>query len=186
MALAWVFGVGAGLTLVSTPVVVAAGWLTRDLLVRLQSEGLTLPVWYVGLVTALFALLVLIHLGLGVVSLVAARAFWRLRRWAWRWFNGLLLTSLTGLVLLLLFAAVVAMVVVPRLQSMAGGATTLPPGLTLASGFGVVTGVGAMLFSAVPAVVLLWLLRMTSVRLAFEPEGGDREATRRASDKDVI
>jgi hypothetical protein len=168
-ALAWVFGVGAGLTLLFTPALVASGWLTRDLLLRLQSEGLTLPAWYWSLATALFLVLVLIHCSVGAVSLVAARAFWRMRWWAWRWFHGLLMTSLIGLVGLMSLVVILGIVLVPRLNAVVSGGTALPAGLVMASRFGVVTGIGALLLSAVPVVVLLWVLRSAAVRPLFEP-----------------
>lgn len=173
VALAWVFGVGAVATLASTPLLLAAGWLTRALLLRLVSEGLMLPAWYMGTVTALFALLVGIHLGVGIVSLIAARAFFQLRNWAWRWFHGLLWTSLIAVAALLLFAAIFIVLVAPRLRALAGGATPLPPGLALAGGAGALTGLGALLLSAVPVIVLLWLLRSAAVKPVFETARAD-------------
>lgn len=165
--LAWFFGLGAGVTLLSTPLLIALGWLVGVLLSRLRSQGLSLPAWYPGLLAGLFVILVLVHLACGVVSLKAARDFLRLRLWAWRWFDGLVVLSLVALVLVLAAGLATDYLLLPALDRAVGAQLPLAAQLALRGGVSAAIGLGAACLAGGPLIVLAWLLRSRHVRPLF-------------------
>lgn len=171
-ALAWFFGLGAGVTLLSTPLLIGLGWLVGVLLVRLRSQGLGVPTWYPGLLIGLFVILLLVHLVSGVVSLKAARDFLHLRPWAWRWFDGLVVLSLVALGLVLAAGLVMVYILLPALNRAVAAQLPFAAQLVLRGGFSAAIGVAVACLGGGPLIALAWLLRSRHVRPLFSDLDG--------------